>query len=74
MSQQKIKYGTEELQGNFAGKNFDELPAVLERAYDLEIPEDCEFSVDGEDVDGSDVIEDTDSVIEIRAVAGKKKN
>lgn len=74
MSQQKIKYGTEELQGNFTGQSFDRLPAILARAYDLEMPEDCEFSVDGESVEGSDIVEDNDSVIEIRAIAGKKKN
>jgi len=72
MTQQTIKFGTVELTGNFAGKEFNELPALLESAYDVEVPSDCDYVVDGESVNGSDTIEDHDSTIEIRAVAGKK--
>ena len=73
MAQQTIKYGTESLIGNFSGKHFDDLPRVLEEAYELEVPSECEFVVDGEVVNGNDEIQDTDSTIEIRAVAGKKE-
>ncbi len=69
---QTIKFGTVTLSGDFAGKTFDDLPQILESAYDAEVPSDCEYIVDGEVADGAQTVEAGDSVIEIRAVAGKK--
>lgn len=72
MSQQKVKFGTQEVTGDFAGKTLDELKEWLEGAYDSEMPTNCEYVVDGDVRDGNDIVEDEDDTIEINAVAGKK--
>ena len=72
MVQQTIKYGAKELAGSFVGKVFNDLPEILATAYDVEVPSTVEFYVNGTFTEGDTLVQESDTVIEIRAVPGRK--
>ena len=67
-----IRYGQHEIRGNWTDRAVEELPAILENVYDIEIPDSTEIYVDGRLADDQDVLNSTSHDIEVRVAAGKK--